>query len=566
MIIRFRLHGGGIYIQLPCSLPSPIGGAEYTRRLFNLLIVLVMILAISITPVYAQNKSIPIQKSTIVLDIDAKDLIISGDEIETQGPESFFIDKDGYIFLADTINSRIMVFKDNKLTEEIKLSDDIYIKDIFVYNKQIYLLNADESILVISKDEKKQKLIKIPIHENNISVSKMNDESCSLRYAPKFIYVDYEGIVLGYQNNRVYSLKSNSLCTIEPEYTFSLSDTEYSITNLSNKSSLTFSASKLPVEVTTLYNCKNSTFLVAEADFGENGLLLDRKVVMIDQKFKTINYNLADYDYYVPNKTVFVDSKENVYQLVASPKRITIYKLAPNSKKPYISKYETKGSSHNESYSLNNNTKSYSGISKSNCNIRLLRGANLSWTYSKSDNGNKNVISSSNRGNVSQPRYLRNISSSATVRGIPYCWGGMDSEYTRSSSSWTDFLNAINKNKYAGNIHTSGHHYIPNTCGTDCSGFVTSSFNLGRKHSTRGLIGSGKPFKQVNRDPGNKDIFNKSGSHVVVTIEKRIENGSWIYVCFESTTRSRKDRVMHWYRRVSSFSNGYVTGKYRHWI
>ena len=113
-------------------------------------------------------------------------------------------------------------------------------------------------------------------------------------------------------------------------------------------------------------------------------------------------------------------------------------------------------------------------ITRTQAEQRALNMINLTWTYSKDINGN---IGSTNANSVTQPNQYSNLTT-AQVTGIPYDWGGQDGLDSNSiGTPWTNFLDAISKGAFAGNVNTTaGNSYVTGTAGIDCSGFVQACF------------------------------------------------------------------------------------------
>jgi hypothetical protein len=202
------------------------------------------------------------------------------------------------------------------------------------------------------------------------------------------------------------------------------------------------------------------------------------------------------------------------------------------------------------------------------------RMAHLTWTYTKSTNGNKPAGAGSN---IRQPRYLAEYNNEKKypnftkkdVRGYPYTWGGFDG-FTSSSNpdSWNNFAAAVAKGIYTGNTTSRSDNYVAGTAGLDCSGLVSSAFKLpGAKKGTTNLI-DGVNFKAISgHTPKDGDIYVRVHHHVVIILDTQMNNGSKIYIVAESTTAGKSDRVMHWSRDPRDFQagTGYRIGRYRNW-
>jgi hypothetical protein len=96
--------------------------------------------------------------------------------------------------------------------------------------------------------------------------------------------------------------------------------------------------------------------------------------------------------------------------------------------------------------------------------------------------------------------------------GIPYCWGGFDAIDRHSSgASWTNFINAMNLEKFAGNVTCSGS-YKAGTAGLDCSGYVGACLGYTSKPSTITLWNNSTA---VAGSPQWMNTYNNYSGHVL---------------------------------------------------
>lgn len=172
-------------------------------------------------------------------------------------------------------------------------------------------------------------------------------------------------------------------------------------------------------------------------------------------------------------------------------------------------------------------------ITRSEAEQRAKAMMDIVWTYDSSKNSN---ISSQYSSYVTQPKQFQGINT-AQMTGIPYAWGGIDGIDTYSyNTNWTNFLDAVNKGAFTGNVNSKGNiGYVPGTAGLDCSGFVQSSFNISDyKQSTTTLLS--KYFTQINlNDIKHMDILDKPGDHVVIFDQWGTLNGRSGAFTYEST-------------------------------
>ncbi len=202
-------------------------------------------------------------------------------------------------------------------------------------------------------------------------------------------------------------------------------------------------------------------------------------------------------------------------------------------------------------------------ITRSEAEQRALNMINLNWTYSNIKNSN---LSANYLQFVTQPTQFNNVTTSQ-VTGIPYNWGGSDSLNSNSyNAPWTNFLDAINNNAYAGNVNTdAGYGYIPGTAGIDCSGFVQASFNIsGYKLSTSTLFN--EYFTKINlSDIKHMDILDKPGDHVVIFDKWGSRNGvsgAFTYEATPDQTYGGIQGTKQYFITMTELNSGYIPGRY----
>lgn len=201
-------------------------------------------------------------------------------------------------------------------------------------------------------------------------------------------------------------------------------------------------------------------------------------------------------------------------------------------------------------------------ITRMQAEQRALSIINLKWTFNKSLNTH---VSSAYSSAVSLASQFGSITS-GTMTGIPYNWGGLDSIDSHSyNTGWTNFLDAVGKGAYVGNVNTdAGLGYIAGTAGLDCSGFVQSVFNIkGAKLSTTTLSNY---FSTISiNDIKHMDILVKPGDHVVIFDRWGTRNGVYGAYTYESTpdqTYGGIQGTKQYFISISEINSGYTAKRY----
>jgi len=100
--------------------------------------------------------------------------------------------------------------------------------------------------------------------------------------------------------------------------------------------------------------------------------------------------------------------------------------------------------------------------------------------------------------------------------GIPYQWGGFDTPVS--------FDQALRAGKYAGDVYTLRKRALlddavsDETCGIDCSGFISRCWRLDRPYSTRELAALCEPLADYSELRAG-DLVNKNNVHALLFVE-----------------------------------------------
>lgn len=204
-----------------------------------------------------------------------------------------------------------------------------------------------------------------------------------------------------------------------------------------------------------------------------------------------------------------------------------------------------------------------SQITRAQAEQRALAMVNLKWTYSVSRNSS---LSPTGLSLVTQPDQLKNVTT-GEMQGIPYNWGGLDGLDTNSmNAQWTNFLDAVNKGAYTGNVNTeAGYGYISGTAGIDCSGFVQATYNIhDSKLSTSTMFN--KYFTKIDmKDIKHMDILNKPYDHVVIFDRWGTLNGVYGAFTYESTPDATYGGIQgtkRYFLSMEEINKGYIPGRY----
>lgn len=214
-------------------------------------------------------------------------------------------------------------------------------------------------------------------------------------------------------------------------------------------------------------------------------LVLEDSIVKYDREGKKTEYSIYDISdcLVYPLNSITVTESGEVYVMKCKENQVEVYQVLlgtdDESHMQELTERAMKeeaallavesGIGQAEIQSTNPNT----SLKRSEVLSRAQAMAELSWTVSAA---NKTV-----RENTALPSYVQNASIGATLKGIPYCWGGFNGLDTVSSEA---FSAAVKGKVMAGNVKIDSPGHISGTVGLDCSGFVSSAYGLTGRMST----------------------------------------------------------------------------------
>jgi cell wall-associated NlpC family hydrolase len=474
--------------------------------------------------------------------------------IANEGPSSFTVDDNKNIYILDSLNKKIIVFNKDKFLYHIPIDFVNYARDI-LYNKgSLYLLDESNVVYAIDLKGDIEKIYWIP---NNINV-----------VSSKGLALNSNGnIVIQYDVNE-YDIenKKNS-----EGYSFNYKKifTKYYEGGVKIISGNWLNKKEIKIDFTEGSGCVNiigkdkynNLYVSVEEDVPNSPLVLcEHTIRKIDSNGNQVAFARIPLEefYNFPNKFAHVTEDGELYIMALKEDSTDIYKVTLG--KTYKSKMnELKNKAMDEWKKIKEVNRDIVSIlyipdipTRSDVYYRAEDMINLSWTYNKNNTYKPQSY-------VEAPDHLSGITSFPSSQvGIPYCWGGFDGIDTSSApSSWSNFKDAMNKGKYAGNIYTGTSGWVSGTAGLDCSGFASAAYAFSQKYNTTGLYNMAN---KISYDAVKyMDIFVKPGSHVLFfyswNSDKTLVNSK------ESTTSGYGDKAKN-YSRTRSWltTNGYYAG------
>lgn len=457
--------------------------------------------------------------------------IVNVPEMEFIGPDAFYI-IGNKIILDDTVNHRLLVYIDGNWNKTIELDWNVDVKRLY--------FNGADTIKIVYLDLNETNYSQYCLAE--ISLSSGNTLSVNEISGADNILLEYcfdtdGNLITQYLNNK----RNSASPALAEEFEI---DAEEDAAIIGAVDSIVGIAGTNTYSIHSLYSQSDNNIYMYNYLIKKDGQN-NASCLMIEDSINGIcqgNFQIA--------------ADNDVYQMAMTDNGIYIYKLQEYSMNILRSIQSASQKLLFEQTDLQNqNEAAVLSISSSADTVRekmeLYR--NINWTFNSTKNANASVTADSS--NVTQPSWLQSISdgNNHSVYGIPYCWGGRDSD---------TFVSDINAGKYAGNVCTDADGKISGTVGMDCSGYVSVVFDLDGKYSTNTLDDCFRPVSNVQY----LDILLKQGSHVVIVNSVYTVNGVTYVDTYEETNSTGKITVRTGRNYLTAFiNNGYSPMRRNGW-
>lgn len=483
--------------------------------------------------------------SDTILSIDASDMVIDGEEVKTEGPQSFFVRDERNMYILDTVNSKVRHYTEGRLVESISIDVNCNMLDLYVVEGKYYILTEENEILQTDWKGKIQKRFDLNPYARNISLN-FSGEIIDREIYPETIVVDETQLIVNYEDGAKVNIplnesvefvaKKSDIQRVPSTYAIEAKSNSIVLGNQKIKSDFTIADVK-PVAM----NRAETAVFTCELGSSINGNVTSNRVFFMNGDNVKSFVQLEEQPELVPNKMFQAKDSGHVYQMVLENGRINVIKLKEQTNytvqpaqmqkayKPAILEEEPIV----EEQRASSGTISPMAVSVSTARQNAIDMYLYKWTYKPALNG-KNKPQG-----VVQPKFLQGVTKDTSFTGIPYCRGGSQGKSVTYQK--VTFAQALAKGYYAGNA--TGGNYVGNTTGLDCSGYVSVAFKLGKKYSTRSLVSNSGPFVQVTDGTIKKmDILNKAGSHVAIHADTTLSGGKTYFLIYEETTKDFLDR------------------------
>jgi len=412
--------------------------------------------------------------------------------------EGFWVEDDETAYILKTYGNAVLkVSKDG--IREIALSATVLPTDIICANGRMYVYDEILSELQVYEEE-----------GEIVSRCKIEFED---DYVRRLLWEDEKVIVVSYGGARVaIDEESGALISTEEELLPQIDAGEYDYAE--------YAGTDAEGTVYAVY-----TSLVKDCSI-ISGELTMRAVTAEGECVGSYILPIEEYTY-LPNRYVQVLSNGNIYLLVPTENSLEVRKIAlkETTQSNFAIISETVSELESE-YASDARSRRKQGkackeevkLTRKEVYKRAQAMAEYGWTLKKTHTN----ISKADSG-VTLPREIQAIkdanaekdSWSATMTGIPYCWGGFYALDVGFSS--ITFKKAIKNGYVTGNINANGY-YKYHTAGLDCSGYVGAALGFEKKVSTTNLADIGSKVSDAKKLE-KMDILVYPGEHVIFFCE-----------------------------------------------
>lgn len=229
--------------------------------------------------------------------------------IANDGPSSFTLDDDKNIYILDTLNKKIMVFKNAKWEGNIDISYTEHGRDILFANESLYLLDEPNKVYKLSLDGTVQDIYDLPDGIEAYMVERLS--------------IDAKGEIVAQSEGEEYSIITGS---ISEGYTLKNSgkkislktnnESQYIIDENGNElADITYAEMSGSVELLD-GDMNGNTYIAVQDDIPDSPLvLLEYTIRKLDEKGNKVGFArvpLEDYSNF-PNRFINITNDGKIY-------------------------------------------------------------------------------------------------------------------------------------------------------------------------------------------------------------------------------------------------------------
>lgn len=346
-----------------------------------------------------------------------------GDGEEIKAPESFYVTKDNEIYICDTVNSRVLVYKNGSQVAQIPVKPQYTLIDIYVDGKgNIYLIDSDHldyNVLCIDPRGNTLDTFKIPHIAENISYKVSENNSETIWYSePESVRTENGELIITFSNKKEFEVLKNKLVEINfYDYSVKLNKNKPTAENIKTKQKIDFDVEAETVEISAMKKDQQGRTFIKLFDTYQDQ---ETKDIVDDITINIIDNNsisevaelMNGNGFFRPNKDLLVTDDGNIYQMIVNEDSVKVYNIPVKSKKDHISKIKKykddigrknlntvtsqlkDGISNLSSLFVMNvyAATTFKEVSKDFVWTEMKKWAEHPWTYNSSKNGDLSVV------------------------------------------------------------------------------------------------------------------------------------------------------------------------------
>lgn len=259
--------------------------------------------------------------------------VIDVEDMLTSAPQSFFVTGDEKIYILDSADSCIKIYKNNQFIESIEIEHPYLFMDIYVSDDTILLLDENYTILKVDFSGKIHEKLNIPKIEENSRKSYINGKGLVAFFEPISVEDIDNNIIIKFSNNEKYVLENGKLINVtqnvmEPF----IENSEPYIYNKENKAKIIIPSDGLLLKNAILKADNTGDAVVEYNSISEDekgNEIFNRKLLFINNNIIESEIDLLFSGFFIPNKDIIITEDNKVYQMVITNGTLNVYKSGP---------------------------------------------------------------------------------------------------------------------------------------------------------------------------------------------------------------------------------------------
>lgn len=467
------------------------------------------------------------------------------------GPESLTVGPDGTIYVLDSIQSQVIVVRNNEIIESISLPFATMPRDILVHEDKLFVLDSNAVVFEVGLDGKLIEEHPLPNGLGSMSVHRLtisdgeivlwteNYAEISLDAKAEFAEKEFSKS----KDRGVQNIDGKKLYGEAGDFKSGHIKSQDGSVNIDILTEQAFGSVSI-----IGFDAESNIYALVE-ELADPSPVIATEVTLRRYDKKGQMTGVVAFPDFVkfPAKPAEVTEAGDAYLLVPTEDAVIVYKAVfGRSYKSRLPEIRERAVAAARAEAITSALSTYLGspVTRATARTRAYNMTTTSWTwktqYDTASNGNTRSYYT-----ATKPVQLP-TTAGTSLTGIPYLWGGWDSQYSYTDgapwSTWATALTYYSTNgPIVGDTSSSGTTLLSGLgAGIDCSGFVASAANVysysGGKPGTVNIVSDAISVTNTSAGTGfvsfsgmqPMDIFVKSGDHVLF-YDYRANDGTGIY-------------------------------------